>query len=74
MNKILPTNEHNVERALRVLIGIALLSLVFVGPKSLWGLIGAVIFFFFVMGSCEIYTLFGWSTCSVKQGPAATGS
>ncbi|MFO0566128.1 MAG: DUF2892 domain-containing protein [Polyangiaceae bacterium] len=74
MNKILPTNEHNVERALRVLIGIALLSLVFVGPKSLWGLIGAVPLLTGLIGSCPIYTLFGWSTCSVKQGPAATGS
>ena len=37
MDKIFPRNQHPVERAVRVLVGIGLLSLVFVGPKTPWG-------------------------------------
>ena len=34
MANLLPTNEHPVERVLRVLLGLGLLSLAFLGPKS----------------------------------------
>ena len=33
-------NEHAIDRAIRIVLGIALLSLVFVGPKSAFGWIG----------------------------------
>lgn len=72
MSKFLPENEHPIERALRVLVGIVALSLVFVGPHSLWGLLGAIPLLTGIVGSCPLYTLFGWSTCPAKrQGPAA---
>jgi hypothetical protein len=64
---LLPTNEHPVERAVRVLIGIGLLSLVFVGPKTMWGLIGIVPILTGLIGSCPLYTLIGISTCPVKR-------
>ena len=35
-------NIGDAERIIRAIVGLALLSLVFVGPKSLWGLIGII--------------------------------
>jgi hypothetical protein len=63
----LPTNEHPIERALRVLLGVGLLSLVFVGPKTMWGLIGIVPILTGLIGSCPLYTMIGISTCPVKR-------
>jgi hypothetical protein len=73
MSKLLPVNEHVVERAIRVVIGLVLLSLVFVGPKALWGLVGLVPLATGLIGSCPLYTLFGVSTCKAS-GPKATAS
>ena len=66
-SKVLPTNEHNIERAVRVLLGIGLLSLVFVGPKTLWGLIGIIPLATGLIGSCPLYTVLGISTCPMKK-------
>ncbi|MBK8481592.1 MAG: DUF2892 domain-containing protein [Proteobacteria bacterium] len=63
----MPKNEHIAERALRIGAGVVLLSLVFVGPKTLWGLIGAVPLLTGLLGSCPIYTLFGMSTCPTRD-------
>ena len=65
-SKLLPKNEHQIERALRVLLGVALLSLTVVGPKTLLGLVGLVPLATGLLGSCPLYTLFGVSTCKVK--------
>jgi hypothetical protein len=65
--KILPVNEHPIERALRVVIGLALLSIVFIGPKTMWGLIGVVPLLTGLIGSCPLYTMVGLSTCPLKK-------
>jgi len=61
--KVFPKNEHTVERVLRVLIGVVLLSLVFVGPQTAWGWIGILLLVTGLVGSCPAYTIFGISTC-----------
>jgi len=66
-SKALPVNEHNIERAARVLLGIGLLSLVFVGPQTLWGLLGILPLTTGLIGSCPLYTVLGISTCSMKK-------
>jgi len=66
MNKFLPTNEHSAERALRVALGLLGLSLVFLGPKTLWGLLGLIPLATGLLGSCPLYTMLGFSTCPVK--------
>jgi hypothetical protein len=66
MANLLPANEHPVERALRVILGLGVLSLAFVGPKSPWGYLGIVPLATGLLGSCPLYTLFGWNTCPVK--------
>ena len=38
---MLKTNEGTVDRILRVIVGIALLAMVFVGPQTVWGWVGS---------------------------------
>jgi hypothetical protein len=56
-------NIHNVERVIRVVLGLIIFSLVFVGPKSLWGLIGILPIMTGLIGWCPPYQLLGISTC-----------
>lgn len=65
--KIFPANEHSIERVARIILGIGLISVVFVGPKTMWGLIGIVPLATGLMGSCPLYTLLGISTCPLKN-------
>lgn len=64
---VFPRNEHTIERALRVLVGLALLAIVFVGPKTPWGWIGVVPLATGLLGSCPLYTLLGVSTCPMRK-------
>jgi len=66
MDKLFPRNEHVAERAVRVVVGLVLLALAFVGPKTPWGFLGIVPLATGLLGSCPLYTLFGISTCKVK--------
>ena len=67
MSKLFPRNEHDVERILRVVAGVAILSLAFVGPKTAWGYLGVVPILTGAIGSCPLYTLLGLSTCPMKK-------
>jgi hypothetical protein len=60
-------NEGNLDRAVRVIVGLGLLSLTVVGPQSLWGLIGIVPLVTGLVGSCPAYSLLGISTCPVRK-------
>ncbi len=64
--RILPANEHPLERVLRVALGLVILSMVFVGPHTAWGWLGLVPLATGLLGSCPLYTLFGISTCQVR--------
>lgn len=55
-------NEHRLDRALRIIVGLLLLSLVFVGPHTPWGLIGIVPLVTGLSGYCPVYGLFGFRT------------
>ena len=67
MTKLFPTNEHVVERAIRILLGLFVLSLAFVGPQTAWGYLGVVPLLTGLLGSCPLYTLFGVSTCQIRK-------
>lgn len=60
-------NEGKVDRALRILVGLAVLSLVFVGPESPWGWIGLVPLVTGLVGSCPLYALLGINTCRIRS-------
>lgn len=56
-------NVGGIDRVLRILVGIALLSLAFIGPQTAWGWIGVVPLLTGLVGYCPAYTLFGIKTC-----------
>jgi len=60
------TNEGSVDRIVRVALGLAVLSLAFVGPKSPLGYIGIVPIVTGLIGWCPLYTVLGINTCGVK--------
>jgi hypothetical protein len=70
MNKLLRQNEGTIDRAFRVLVGLALLSLIFVGPHTLWGLVGLVPLLTGLLGTCPLYSVLGLSTCPLEKHPA----
>jgi hypothetical protein len=67
MSAIFPRNEHAVDRIIRVVVGVALLSLVWIGPQTPWGWVGLVPLVTGLVGSCPLYRLFGISTCSIDK-------
>lgn len=67
MSKLLPNNEHVLDRTLRIVLGFVILSLAFVGPQSPWGYLGIVPLVTGLLGSCPLYTLLGVSTCALKK-------
>ncbi|MBK6596936.1 MAG: DUF2892 domain-containing protein [Proteobacteria bacterium] len=62
------TNEGTADRALRVIVGLAVLALFFIieGPNRFWALIGAVPVLTGLLGYCPVYAVFGLSTCPLK--------
>ena len=56
-------NVNNIERVVRVVIGAAIVSLVFVGPQSPWGWLGLVPIATGLLGWCLPYAMLGISTC-----------
>ena len=56
-------NIGKYDRVLRIVVGVALLALVFVGPKTLWGLIGLVPLISGLAGICPGYAIAGVRTC-----------
>ncbi len=57
-------NIGTADRILRIVVGLTLLSLVFVGPQSLWGLVGLVPLLTGLARFCPLYTLLGVRTCN----------
>ena len=62
-------NIGDIERVVRVVAGLAILSLVFIGPKSLWGLLGIVPVITGLSGWCPPYSLLGINTCKHGDKP-----
>lgn len=67
LKKLLPNNEHPIERGVRVVVGLGLIALAFVGPETPWGFLGVVPLLTGLIGSCPLYTVLGFSTCRVKR-------
>lgn len=56
-------NMGGIDRVARIVGGLVLLSLVFVGPQTPWGWIGLVPLVTALIGWCPAYSLFGFKTC-----------
>ncbi len=64
-------NVGGIDRLLRAVVGLALISLVFVGPQTAWGWIGLLPLATAIFGWCPPYALLGISTC--RAGSPAPG-
>jgi xanthine/uracil permease len=60
-------NEGTFDRAARVAVGLAVLSLTVVGPKSMWGLVGLVPILTGLLGVCPAYAILGINTCRAPR-------
>jgi len=60
-------NEGTVDRVLRVVLGGALISLVFIGPQSSWGWVGLVPLVTGLVGNCPLYSILGINSCGIKR-------
>lgn len=60
-------NIHKIERVVRVVVGLGIVSLVFVGPQTAWGWIGIVPVLTGALGWCPPYQLLGINTCNLGK-------
>ena len=65
-------NVHMIERVVRVLVGLGLISLAFVGPANKWFLLGLIPLATGIIGYCPPYALLGISTCKAKEDKTAS--
>jgi hypothetical protein len=56
-------NVGNAERVIRIIVGLVLISLVFIGPQSPWGWVGLIPLVTGAIGWCPPYSLLGINTC-----------
>lgn len=61
------TNAGMVDRVIRVIVGVVLLALVFVGPQTVWGWIGVIPLVTGLIGFCPLYKIFGLNTCPIGK-------
>ena len=61
------TNVGNVDRILRIVVGLVLIALVFVGPQTPWGWLGLIPLATGLLRTCPAYSLLGVSTCPAKR-------
>ena len=60
-------NVGTIDRVLRIVVGLALISIVFIGPQTPWGWIGVVPLATALIGYCPLYSLLGIKTCPTKN-------
>ncbi|MDC7702885.1 YgaP family membrane protein [Vogesella indigofera] len=60
-------NIGNTERVIRIVVGLAITSLAFIGPASPWALLGLVPVATGIFGWCPPYAMLGINTCKHKS-------
>ncbi len=61
------SNVGGLDRAARIIGGLALLALTLTGTIGAWGWIGLVPLATGALGSCPIYSMIGLSTCPAAR-------
>lgn len=70
MSELVPVNVGSVDKVVRVVVGLALLSLLAIGPVPGWGLVGLlglVLLATAAMGRCPLYVPLGLSTAGKDE-------
>ncbi|MGB8518044.1 MAG: DUF2892 domain-containing protein [Gallionella sp.] len=60
-------NSGTVDRAIRVIAGLALIAMAATNTVGAWGYIGVVPLLTGIVGFCPAYTLLGMNTCGLKK-------
>ncbi|AOU98012.1 hypothetical protein BI364_08605 [Acidihalobacter yilgarnensis] len=60
-------NVGKLDRGLRILIGLLLISQVFVGLHTPWGWLGVIPLATGLVGWCGLYTVLGIRTCPLNK-------
>jgi hypothetical protein len=68
--KLLLRNEHPIDRVIRVVVGLAILPLAFVGPHTPWAYLALIPLLTGLLGTCPLYRVLGISTCPMDGGHA----
>ncbi|MFY8196087.1 DUF2892 domain-containing protein [Novosphingobium sp. B1] len=57
------TNVGGIDRLLRIILGLVLIALVFIGPQTPLGWLGVVPLLTGLLRTCPLYSLLGMNTC-----------
>ncbi len=60
-------NIHSIERAVRIVAGTLIASMVFWGPTNMWFLLGLVPMATGIVGWCPPYAMLGINTCNLGK-------
>ncbi len=63
-------NVGGIDKILRIIVGLGLIAIVFIGPQTPWGWLGIVPLVTGLFGFCPLYTLIGLNTCPIKKKQA----
>lgn len=65
-------NIHPIERGIRVVVGVFLMSMALWGPSSMWFLLGIIPAATGISGWCPLYSALGITTCKIGQSSLPT--
>lgn len=60
-------NEGTIDRAVRIIAGLALIGLTVTDTIGVWGWIGVLPLVTGIIGVCPAYSIFGMNTCPMKK-------
>ena len=60
-------NVGSIDRILRVVVGLVLITLAATGTVGWWGYLGVIPLATAAIGWCPAHTLFGGNTCSARK-------
>ena len=63
------SNVGGIDRIVRAVAGLVLITLAATGIVGLWGWIGIIPLLTGLIGRCPAYPLLGMNTCPMKKGP-----
>lgn len=61
------TNEGTIDRAVRIVLGLGILSLAFLGPRTPWAYVGIIPLATGLLGFCPLYRVLGINTCPAPR-------
>jgi hypothetical protein len=67
MSSLLAHNEGSLDRGIRVVVGLGILSQAFLGLHTPWAYLGLIPLVTGAVGTCPLYSVLGFSTCPVRQ-------